>query len=110
MWFNTILFDLDDTLHDRKQTVHSFISLLVRKYAEDLQDPVDRTLEESFVALDQQGYRPREEVFEAFRNLPYWRRIPDRDGLLALWYSEFPKCAEPVTHLHEVLRFFRTRI
>ena len=107
--FDTILFDLDDTLHDREKTLRAFIRLFLQKYDGNLEPDSRSVFENGFLKMDEQGYRPREEVFTELNKILTWRRAPELKEQLAFWYSEFPKCAEPVSDLYGVLDFFQAR-
>ena len=107
--FDTILFDLDDTLHDRGKTLRAFIRLFLQKYADNLEPRSRRVFENAFLKMDEQGYRPREEVFTELNKTLLWKHAPELKEQLDFWYSEFPKCAEPVSDLNGVLDFFQAR-
>lgn len=82
MIFDTILFDLDDTLHDRNKTLHNFIRLFIQRYSRDLDTHSKHILEDTFLKLDRQGYRPREEVFTELNQVLSWKHVPDLEELL----------------------------
>lgn len=107
--FDTILFDLDDTLHDREKTLRVFIRLFLQKYAYNLESRSRCVFENGFLKLDEQGCRPREEVFTELDKMLSWKHAPELKEQLNFWYSEFPKCAEPVSELYDVLDFFQAR-
>ena len=109
MHFDTILFDLDDTLHDRNKTLHNFINIFIQKNFNDLDTNSKHLLENAFVEIDEQGYKPREEVFSELNKLLSRKHVPDLKEQLTFWNTEFPKCAEPVNDLHCVLDYFRNR-
>jgi putative hydrolase of the HAD superfamily len=109
MFFDTILFDLDDTLHDRNKTLHNFIRLFIQRYSYDLDAHSKQILEDTFLKIDGQGYRPREEVFTELNKILSWNHTPDLEELLSFWNTEFPKCAEPMINLHYVLDYFKNQ-
>lgn len=109
MNFDTILFDLDDTLHDRNKTLHNFIHLFIQKYSDDLASGSGYILENTFLKIDEKGYRPRKEVFSELNKILPWKHLPDLEEQLAFWNAEFPKCAEPAIDLYSVLDYFRSR-
>lgn len=109
MYFDTILFDLDDTIHDRNKTLHNFICLFIQRYYSDLDDYSRQILEDTFVKIDKQGYRKREEVFAELNKILHWKHVPDLKELLDFWNNEFPKCAEPVINLQCVLEHFKNK-
>lgn len=106
MIFDTILFDLDDTIHDRNKTLSTFAQLFGRTYLSAMDEESLRNLEDIFFQVDWRGYRPREEMFTEFRNRISWKRQPSLKELMDFWNEEFPKCAEPMDGLYEVLDCF----
>ena len=109
MDFDTILFDLDDTLHDREKTLHRFAERFLQKYCDDLDDRSKLIFEDSFRKFDKRGYRPRHEFFTELDQTLSWKHRPDLEEQLAFWNTEFPECAEPMDGLHDVLEFFQDR-
>ena len=104
--FDTILFDLDDTLHDRNSTVHKFADLFNLNYSNALDHNGQLILKDVFFEIDNKGYNPREEVFEELLNRVPWKYKPNLKELIDFWNTEFPKCAEPMPDLYNVLDYF----
>lgn len=105
MFFDTILFDLDDTLHDRKKSLCKFIDLFILEYSHALTYDSKLIMKEVFFEIDWQGYRPREEMFKELQNRILWRYKPSLKELVDFWNKEFPKCAEPMANVEKVLDF-----
>lgn len=106
MFFDTILFDLDDTLHDRKKSLCKFIDLFILEYSHALPYDSKLIMKEVFFEIDWQGYRPREEMFKELQSRILWRYKPSLKELVDFWNKEFPKCAEPMANVDKVLDFF----
>jgi putative hydrolase of the HAD superfamily len=106
MFFDTILFDLDDTLHDRNKSLCKFIDLFKIKYSHALNYDSKLIINDIFFEIDCKGYRPREEMFKELQNRISWKCTPNLKELIEFWNMEFPKCAEPVANLYNVLDFF----
>jgi len=104
--FDTILFDLDDTIHDRNKSLCKFIDLFKLKYRPALNYDNKLIMKNIFFELDWQGYRPREDMFKELQNRVSWKYKPNLKELIDFWNEEFPKCAEPMANLYNVLDFF----
>lgn len=106
MIFNTILFDLDDTIHNRNKSLCKFVDLFKLKYSDSLNYESNLIIKDIFFEIDCQGYRPREEMFKELQNKILWKYKPNLKELIDFWDVEFPKCAEPMPNLYNVLDFF----
>ena len=106
MIFDTILFDLDDTIHDRNMSLCKFVDLFKLKYAHTLNNESKLIMKDIFFEIDWQGYKPREEMFKELQDRISWRYKPDLKELIDFWNVEFPKCAEPMAKLYNVLDYF----
>jgi len=106
MIFDTILFDLDDTIHDRDKSLCKFADLFEMKYSNEMNYDNKLRLKDIFFEIDGQGYRPREEMFKELQNRISWKYKPSLKELINFWNVEFPKCAEPMANLYTVLDFF----
>ena len=106
MLFESILFDLDDTLHDRNKSLCKFIDLFKLQYFDAIDDDSNINLKDVFLKIDRKGYRPREEMFNELQNIISWKFKPDLQELINFWNIEFPKCAEPMDNLYSTLNIF----
>ena len=106
MNFDTILFDLDDTLHDRNKSLCKFVELFKQKYFYAMNYDSNLIMKDVFIEIDMQGYRPRKEMFEELLNRISWKYRPDINELIEFWNVEFPKCATPMANLYGVLDYF----
>jgi len=105
MFYDTVLFDLDDTLHDRNRSICNFIDLFIAKYSNLMECNSISSFKDIFIEIDCHGYKPREEMFTELLDRIAWKTKPEINELLDFWNSEFPHCAEPVPDLYEVLDF-----
>jgi len=105
MIFEAVLFDLDDTLHDRSKTLSKFIDIFIKKYAYTMDYASISRIKDIICEIDFHGYKPREEMFNELQNRVSWKIKPDISDLLSFWNSEFPKCAEPAKNLYSVLEY-----
>lgn len=106
MIFDTILFDLDDTIHDRSMSLCNFVNLLISRLSDALDCDSKQTVKNIFPEIDNKGYRPREDVFAELLDRVSWKSKPDLNELIDLWNVEFPKCAEPMPDIYNVLDYF----
>ena len=104
-----VLFDLDETLMDRQSAVNALAAQFVDLYGEDLGDTDAESLTRVFLDADGGGYRPKEEMLARIvAELP-WNREPELRDFLDFWQSTFPKCAQPMPGLYEVLETLQGR-
>lgn len=106
MIFDTILFDLDDTIHDRNRSLCRFVDLFKLKYFDSLDYNSKLIIKDIFLEIDCQGYRPREEMFKELQDRVLWKCKPNLKELIDFWNVEFPKCAVPKPNLYNVLDYF----
>lgn len=103
-----VLFDLDDTLNDRKLSWRRFIALLTRESAL----LSDSSIEEAValvIAADRDGYRAKDELFaELCRELP-WKKTLDPSQLEIIWRKHFPRCTVERNGASRTLRVLRDR-
>lgn len=85
-----ILFDLDETLIDRTQSIVHYAARLQRDFADDLVPLAVATIAATIVVADERGYRPREALFgDLVQRLP-WRTPPEVKRLQTHWETWFP--------------------
>ena len=103
-----ILFDLDDTLTERKTTLKRFAA----QYLEDFKTHLE--MDENTFALELEradggGYRSRLEMFDMLiEHLP-WKIKPDEDEFLSFWVNTCPRLALPMPGMLETLETLKTR-
>lgn len=109
MIFDTILFDLDDTIHDRNKSLCKFVDFFKLKYSNALNYDSKLIMKDIFFEIDCQGYRLREEMFKDLQSRVSWKYKPNLKELIDFWNEEFPKCAEPMANVYKVLDFFMNK-
>jgi putative hydrolase of the HAD superfamily len=72
-----ILFDLDDTLTDRLQSVAHYARRFHRDFTAHLASTTIASIATAVVAADVRGYRPRDEVLREFSQRLPWQTIPE---------------------------------
>ena len=88
---DAVLFDLDETMTDRSASVAKYAALFHRTFAEFLRPMPVKEIEATFLALDNRGYRPREEVYTGIVNTLPWVRVPDMAVIGEHWRMWFPR-------------------
>jgi putative hydrolase of the HAD superfamily len=85
-----VLFDLDDTLSDRRASIARYARRFHADFLDD-REGVDVAGTEALIHdVDRGGYAPRDQVFSALlRGLP-WRGPPDVSRLADHWAATFP--------------------
>ena len=98
-----VLFDLDETLTNRRASVAKYAGLFHGAFAEHISPMEVAEIEATFVALDKRGYRPREEVYAGIVDHLPWVSAPDRLVIRDHWRTWFPRSAIARAGLHETL-------
>ncbi len=106
MIFDTILFDLDDTIHDRNRSLCKFVDHFILRYCDTLDYDSKSIVKDVFFEIDNKGYKPREDVFKELQDRVSWKYKPDLKDLIDFWNVEFPRCAEPMPNIYNVLDYF----
>jgi putative hydrolase of the HAD superfamily len=103
-----ILFDLDDTLTDRKASLKRFAIQYLEDFKTHLEMDVDVFAQELEHA-DDGGYRPRPEMFQILLETLSWKIVPTRDEFLTYWINTFPRLALPMPGMLETLQALQSR-
>ncbi len=103
-----ILFDLDDTLHDRRASVEAFTPALFAHLEPWLSGASLENFKTVLHRVDYGGYVPREifmqRLLEAFHAKDF-----DALRLAKFWRSEFAKFAQPMVGAYELLEFLGSK-
>jgi putative hydrolase of the HAD superfamily len=87
---HTILFDLDETLIDRTQSIGQYAARFHQDFADHLGPMTAPTIAATILTADERGYRPREALFgDLAQHLP-WRTLPEITRLQTHWETWFP--------------------
>jgi putative hydrolase of the HAD superfamily len=98
-----ILFDLDETLTDRMQSIVRYAERFQRDFTAHLAPTEVSSIVAAMLAADVRGYRPRAEVVRDFAQRLPWRTIPDISGLRTHWDACFPRSVVARTGLAATL-------
>ena len=98
-----ILFDLDDTLIDRTQSIAQYAARFRHDFTDQLAPIAVPTLAAAILTADERGYRPREALFgDLLQQLP-WQTPPDVSRLHMHWETWFPASSVARAGLQETL-------
>ncbi|MFT4215949.1 MAG: HAD family hydrolase [Micropruina sp.] len=90
-----VLFDLDDTLTDRPESVLRYASRLRRDFAGRIGDVGVAEIVDVITSVDERGYAPREQVFSTLLSRIAWRERPEIADLAEHWALFFPLDTAP---------------
>ncbi len=100
---HAILFDLDETLIDRTQSIVRYAERFQRDFTDDLEPTTVSTIATTVLVADERGYRPREALFaDLVQRLP-WRTPPEVTRLYTHWETWFPASSVAREGLGETL-------
>lgn len=102
-----VLFDLDDTLTDRPESVLRYASRLRRDFSGRIGEAGVPEIVEVITAVDERGYAPREHVFSALLSRLAWSELPELAHLAEHWASCFPLDTAPREGAMATLRSLR---
>lgn len=98
-----VLFDLDNTLVDRKAAFDRFTERLIDKYMLIDNEEDKRDAKEYIRIADRNGYRSKRELYSELHSYFQWNEGVTAEHLLAYWFSEFFSCTVLMDGALEVL-------
>jgi putative hydrolase of the HAD superfamily len=98
-----ILFDLDETLTDRTQSIMHYAERFHGDFADRLASTTVTTIATALLMADVRGYRPRAEVLWDFSQRLSWRTVPDVTHVRRHWETCFPRSVVAREGLAETL-------
>jgi putative hydrolase of the HAD superfamily len=104
-----VLFDLDDTLHDRQATLKVFAERFLQEFKSKLKPISLDALLLEYQRVDAGGYRSRDQVHGLLAESLPWLEPVSPEVLLAFWYDLFPKLSMPMLHARETLMILQAR-
>jgi 2-haloalkanoic acid dehalogenase type II len=109
MTVKAIIFDLDETLTDRRAAIDSFIEQLIARYFPDSDKDAQLMIAKRFKEADQSGYRDKQEVYEMLVQHLQWVNPPTADEYLTFFREAIPLCIQPMDQLFPVLRHLKSK-
>ena len=104
-----ILFDLDDTLTDRAQSVARYAERFQRDFTAHLASIGNSNIAAAVLAADVRGYRPHEEVLRDFSQRLPWQTIPEISCLRIHWGTCYARSVVARVGLEATLRALHTQ-
>ncbi|CAN7494956.1 HAD family hydrolase [Paenibacillus sp. LjRoot153] len=99
-----ILFDLDETLTDRSQSLMKYSYAFMESFRNYLSNISPEEVYQLLKTADGNGYRSREEVFALLtKELPWAQKPPESFRISEHWASTFPHCSVATAGMYEVL-------
>ena len=98
-----VLFDLDETLTDRRLSLARFAHAFRDAFVSDLDGVGVEVVHHTLQQADGGGYRSRNEVFADLLEALPWRVQRSIEDLAMHWQTVFPRCAMPMAGLDRVL-------
>jgi putative hydrolase of the HAD superfamily len=83
-----VLFDLDDTLTDRRKSIERYCAVFLEEFGSRLPPLQPTRLEELIVSADRWGYNPLRPQ-DICRSLP-WQTVPAETAIDTHWNTYFP--------------------
>jgi putative hydrolase of the HAD superfamily len=104
-----ILFDLDETLTDRTQSIVHYAKRFQCDFTDHLASTTISTIAAALLTADVRGYRPPEEIWRDFSQRLPWRTVPEVARLRRHWETYFPRSVVARVGLTETLAALHTR-
>lgn len=98
-----ILFDLDETLIDRTQSIGQYAACFQRDFADHLAPITVPMIAATILTADERGYRPREALFQDLLQQLPWQTPPALVRLHTHWETWFPVSSVARMGLHNTL-------
>ncbi|WP_339266527.1 HAD family hydrolase [Paenibacillus sp. FSL K6-1330] len=103
MTLKAIIFDLDETLTDRRAAINSFIERLIARYFPDSDVNTQFMIAKRFKEADHNGYRDKHEVYEMLVEHLQWVNPPMANEYLTFFREAIPLCIQPMDQLSPML-------
>lgn len=101
--FKGVLFDLDNTLINRRESILMFSEKLLKKFKLDNKVTKLEDIYSILLEKDCGGYVSRKIVFSEFIDLISWMNKPSLEAVIEFWNTEFPFCSVLFPGVYEVL-------
>lgn len=103
MTISCVLFDLDNTLTERRRSITNFALQFYDHFSGALGDMSLGKVESVLQAGDSGGYKPKEQMFAEMQTQLIWKDCPDIGTLRDYWYTVSPQSMEPRAGLFEMV-------
>jgi putative hydrolase of the HAD superfamily len=102
-----VLFDLDDTLTDRRASLDRYVAQLILDFSDELEPAEVADVVAVINEVDERGYAPRERVFSTLQSRLEWRSVPELSRFAEHWQQWFPRSTILRQGALEVLKWLR---
>lgn len=107
MTIKAILFDLDNTLINRRLAFEKYTYNFIDKFVKTIDGEDKDEIAKYIIAADQDGYRPKRELYEEIITRCEMKdEKTSVEALLSYWFSEFFKCTILMPGAREILEHF----
>lgn len=109
MTTTSILFDLDNTLTHRGNTITHYAGAFYQNFANKLLDNLSLDyLAQRLIRQDKGGYAGHEERSVGIRGLEIWQSIPSIQDIADHWQHWIPNNPSPMPGLYKTLEYFKS--
>lgn len=109
MSVQAVLFDLDNTLTDRRESIANYARQFAIDFADQLEPIAADELERVMQFGDGGGYRPKADMFAELAAVLPWHKPISAAEISEHWYAVSPMCMQPRAGLFELLNVLKKR-
>ena len=109
MDIHAVIFDLDNTLLNRKLAFEDFSNRLVDKFIVALTPSERNEILQYIIEADKDGYRSKKELYQDLLDHLKWKQETTLKELLDYWFSEFYKCSVLMNGATDVIQSLRSQ-
>jgi putative hydrolase of the HAD superfamily len=102
-----VIFDLDNTILDRRKTFRRFSESLIATYFNHM-DETDRLIDR-IIELDQDGYKEKTAMFSELLDEFPWKRKPELNELMAYYQQHYVQNATLMDQAREVIQHLKLK-
>jgi HAD superfamily hydrolase (TIGR01549 family) len=103
------LFDLDDTLLDRRESILKLTKCFISTFSKELSVFEENDLFELIYHADGAGYRPRTLMANELLSAQLWKNKPTEKEILDFWEREFPLSSILERNAKETLLYLKRK-
>lgn len=107
MPIEAVVFDLDNTLINRKAAFEVFANKIINSHLEIASVERRRDALARIIEADGDGYRRKEEFFNEIQDTYGWKNGLTFEAYMDFWFNEFPKCSVLMDGALDILEHFK---
>jgi len=104
-----VIFDLDNTLLNRKLAFEDYAKRLVDTFSIDLDQAAKEEAIQTIIQADRNGYRKKKELYEELLTQLQWKKELTVEELLNYWFSQFYQCSVLMDGALDVIHALKER-